>query len=128
MLDGVCISGGEPLLHPETAELARAVKALGYLVKLDTNGCFPDRLEQWIEEGLADYVAMDLKNAPRKYAQTAGLARLDLKPIERSVALLLSGRVGYEFRTTVVRQLHTAARNGIICRALSTPTPCSGRA
>lgn len=108
VLDGVCISGGEPLLHPETAELARAVKALGYLVKLDTNGCFPDRLEQWIEEGLADYVAMDLKNAPRKYAQTAGLARLDLKPIERSVALLLSGRVGYEFRTTVVRQLHTA--------------------
>ncbi len=108
ILDGVCISGGEPLLHPETAELARAVKALGFLVKLDTNGCFPDRLEQWMAEGLADYVAMDLKNAPLRYAETVGLPQLDLRPVERSVELLLSGRVAYEFRTTVVRELHTA--------------------
>ena len=81
---------------------------MGYKIKLDTNGSFPDRLVELVEEGLVDRVAMDIKNAPALYAKTAGLQELDLTAIERSKNFLLEGRVNYEFRTTVVRGLHTA--------------------
>ena len=108
VLEGVAITGGEPLLHGDLPELLREIRKLGYLVKLDTNGSFPERLEAVIGEGLADYVAMDVKNSPALYAATAGLESLDLAAIERSRDLLLQGRVDYEFRTTVVKGLHTA--------------------
>ncbi|MBQ8076571.1 MAG: anaerobic ribonucleoside-triphosphate reductase activating protein [Oscillospiraceae bacterium] len=107
ILDGVAITGGEPLLHAEMPAFLRKVKSLGFLVKLDTNGSFPDRLEALIAEGLVDRVAMDIKNAPSLYAETAGIPGLDLTPFERSKNLLLSGTVDYEFRTTVVKGLHT---------------------
>ena len=107
ILDGVAITGGEPLLHAEMPAFLRKVKSLGFLVKLDTNGSFPDRLEALIGEGLVDRVAMDIKNAPSLYAETAGIPGLDLTPFERSKNLLLSGTVDYEFRTTVVKGLHT---------------------
>ena len=108
MLDGVAVTGGEPLLHAELPDFLRRVRALGYRIKLDTNGTFPDRLRAVVEEGLVDRVAMDVKNAPLLYGKTVGLHRFDLTPVERSKDFLLEGRVEYEFRTTVVRGLHTA--------------------
>ena len=108
ILDGVAITGGEPLLHTDLPELLRQIKELGFLIKLDTNGTFPDRLEALIGEKLVDRVAMDIKNSPALYAETAGVPGLDLTPVDRSRALLLEGRVDYEFRTTVVKPLHTA--------------------
>ena len=108
LLDGVAITGGEPCLHPGLIDLMRRIRALGFAVKLDTNGAHPDRLAAILDEGLADYVAMDIKNSPEKYARTAGLAQLDLAPVRRSVALLMAGDIDYEFRTTVVDELHEA--------------------
>ncbi len=106
LLDGVAFTGGEPLMQRDLPDLLRRVKELGYPVKLDTNGAWPDRLSALIDEGLVDYVAMDVKNSPERYAQTAGLPALDLGPVRRSVELLLSGRVEYEFRTTAVAEYH----------------------
>ena len=108
VLDGVAVTGGEPLLHADIGDFLKEVKALGFLVKLDTNGSFPDRLISLVEAGLVDRVAMDIKNAPALYAKTAGLERFDLTGVERSKDFLLEGRVDYEFRTTVVKGLHTA--------------------
>ena len=107
MLDGVAVTGGEPLLHADIAPFLRKVRDLGYKIKLDTNGSFPDRLEQLIREGLVDRVAMDIKNSPAQYAVTAGIAGFDITPIMKSRDLLLSGVVEAEFRTTVVKGLHT---------------------
>ena len=109
LLDGVAITGGEPCLHPGLVELMRRIRAMGYAVKLDTNGAHPDRLEAILAEGLADYVAMDIKNSPEKYALTAGLKEMDLSPVRRSVSLLMNGTTDYEFRTTVVDELHEEA-------------------
>ena len=109
VLDGVAVTGGEPLLHPDMADFLAEVKAMGFLVKLDTNGSFPDRLIDLVEKGLVDRVAMDIKNSPALYAKTAGLAEgFDLSGIGRAKDFLLSGAVEYEFRTTVVKGLHTA--------------------
>lgn len=105
LLDGVAVTGGEPLLR-DIAPLLREVRALGYAVKLDTNGTHPARLRALLDEGLVDYVAMDVKNSPERYAETVGVAGLDLAPIRESAALLMEGRVDYEFRTTVCRELH----------------------
>ena len=108
LLDGVCISGGEPTLCPELEPLLRSVKALGYAVKLDTNGSRPEILKQLVSAGLVDYVAMDVKNSPARYPETTGAANADLLAVEDSLRFLLSGQVGYELRTTVVEQLHDA--------------------
>ena len=107
LLDGVAVTGGEPLLHADMADFLREVKALGFRVKLDTNGTFPDRLISLVEEKLVDRVAMDIKNAPALYARTAGLETMDMAAVMKSKNFLLSGSVEYEFRTTVVRGLHT---------------------
>ncbi len=107
VLEGVCISGGEPLLQENIAELLFQLKEQGYAVKLDTNGSQPKRLAQLVEEGLVDYVAMDVKNALASYDKTIGLSTFDLEPIKQSVAFLKQGKVPYEFRTTVVKELHT---------------------
>lgn len=106
LLDGVAITGGEPLMRRELPELLRKIKALGYLVKLDTNGSFPTRLKEVVAQGLVDYVAMDIKNAPDRYGKTVGFEKLGLDPIKESAAFLMTGAVEYEFRTTVVQQLH----------------------
>ncbi len=106
ILDGVCVSGGEPLLCADIAEFIRKIKTMGFSVKLDTNGSFPEKLEALIEEGLVDYVAMDIKSCAEKYASATGVP-VDMEKIEKSIDLLLSERVDYEFRTTVVRELHT---------------------
>lgn len=108
VLDGVCVTGGEPLLQDDLAGFLRAVRAMGYRIKLDTNGSFPERLRALVGEGLVDRVAMDVKNSPDLYAKTVGMRLLDIAAIERSKNYLLEGHVDCEFRTTVVRGLHTA--------------------
>ena len=108
LLDGVAITGGEPLLRRDLPDLLRAIRELGFAVKVDTNGNHPEALEGLLKEGLVDYVAMDVKNSPEKYALTVGLSALDLALIRRSVQMLMDGPVPYEFRTTVVDQLHKA--------------------
>lgn len=106
ILNGVCITGGEPTLYPDLETFIRRIKEMGYLVKLDTNGYNPDILIDLVNKGLIDFVAMDIKNSKEKYAVTAGLPSLDITRIEKSVQFLLSGAVPYEFRTTVVKELH----------------------
>ena len=107
LLDGVVISGGEPLLYAELLPFLQKVRALGYAIKVDTNGTNPHLLEQIVSEGLADYVAMDIKNSPAFYAATTGTPKPDIAAIEKSRDFLMSGVVDYEFRTTVVKGLHT---------------------
>ncbi|MBS5570255.1 MAG: anaerobic ribonucleoside-triphosphate reductase activating protein [Clostridiales bacterium] len=107
LLDGVVISGGEPLLQDELAPFLYKVKEKGLRVKLDTNGSLPERLRALMEKGLLDCIAMDIKNSPQKYVRTAGTA-VDLEAIGSSIALLLEEKIPYEFRTTAVRELHEA--------------------
>ncbi len=107
VLQGVCVTGGEPLLRDDVFGLLADIKALGYQIKLDTNGSFPARLQRAVREGLVDFVAMDIKNSPKSYAKTVGVPNFDLAPVRESAAFLLSGAVEYEFRTTVVDELHT---------------------
>ena len=108
LLDGVAVTGGEPLLREETLELLRRIRDLGYPVKLDTNGTHPERLRRAAEEGLIQYCAMDLKNSPDRYAETAGLPVIPLDRVRESAAFLMEGGIDYEFRTTVVREFHDA--------------------
>lgn len=109
LLDGVCVSGGEPTLYPGLQQLLKAIKSLGYAVKLDTNGSRPEILREVVRKGLVDYVAMDVKNSPARYAETVGLSRFDLGPTEESLRFLIGENVDYELRTTVVKPLHDAA-------------------
>jgi len=108
LLDGVCISGGEPMMQSDLGDFIREIKLLGYLVKLDTNGSYPERLKHFIDNNLVDYVAMDIKNSPDKYGETVGIKNFDINPIKESIAILHSNVVEYEFRTTVVREFHTS--------------------
>ena len=108
LLEGVAFTGGEPTLRSDLIDLFRKIKALGYPIKLDTNGLHPDRLKAILDEGLVEYVAMDIKNSPEKYAKTAGLATVDLDAIQTSIDLIRNAGIDYEFRTTVVDELHTA--------------------
>jgi len=109
LLDGVCVTGGEPTLQTDLPELLRDIRALGFAVKLDTNGSRPEVLQALLEEGLADYVAMDIKNGPSRYPETVGIPGFRLDRVEASIRLLLEGRVPFEFRTTVVEELHDEA-------------------
>lgn len=107
VLDGVCITGGEPLLQPDIEDFIGKIKDTGLLVKLDTNGSNPEKLKKLVSAGLVDYVAMDIKNSKEKYAETVDVSDFDIVPIEESVAYLLSGACDYEFRTTVTDELHS---------------------
>ena len=109
ILDGVCITGGEPLLNDDIDDFIKKVKDIGYLVKLDTNGTFPEKLDKLLEQGNIDYVAMDIKNCREKYPETVGQLTFDVKPVEDSVKILMGSGVEYEFRTTLVRELHSLA-------------------
>ncbi len=114
ILDGVVISGGEPLLQNDITDFIKQVKELGYSVKLDTNGTFPEKLRELVESGLVDYVAMDVKNSPELYAETIGISSYDISKIKESINFLLEGTVDYEFRTTVVREFHSVfGMNGL---------------
>ena len=107
LLDGVAITGGEPLLQPDIASFIRKIKNMGYAVKLDTNGTYPAKLRDLVEEGLVDYVAMDVKNCKEKYGETVGIQNYDVSKADESIKFLLSNKVDFEFRTTVVKEFHT---------------------
>lgn len=107
-LEGVCISGGEPLMQEGLEDFIRKVREKGFLIKLDTNGSYPERLSKLLNRGLIDYVAMDVKNSFEKYPETVGIPNFDAKPVFESIRLLLDGSVPFEFRTTLVKPLHTA--------------------
>ncbi|MBQ9151126.1 MAG: anaerobic ribonucleoside-triphosphate reductase activating protein [Clostridia bacterium] len=107
ILEGVCVTGGEPTLQPDLPAFLARIKAMGYAVKLDTNGYRPSVLKALVEAGLVDYVAMDVKNSIARYGETVGIARFDPSPIEESMDYLMAGHVPFEFRTTLVSGLHT---------------------
>ena len=109
MLEGVCVSGGEPTLMPDLLPFLSKIKELGYLVKLDTNGTAPDVIKEGVKSGLIDYVAMDIKSSREGYVRAVGIDGFDTSRIEESVSLLRSGLVEHEFRTTLVRELHSDA-------------------
>lgn len=109
LLDGVCISGGEPLLQKDIVDFIRKVKDLGYKVKLDTNGSSPKKLKQLIEDGLIDYVAMDIKNDFLNYDKTAGMCT-NIDNIKKSIEIIENSNIEYEFRTTIVKQFHDVGK------------------
>ena len=123
LLDAVCVTGGEPTLQKDLRQLLERIKALGYLVKLDTNGGKPAVLKELVEAGLVDYVAMDIKNAPERYGETAGVPKMALAPIEESMRYLLSGAVDFEFRTTVAEELHGEGEMAAIGQWLKALSP-----
>ena len=105
LLDGVAVTGGEPLLREEIPSFLEKIRSIGYPVKLDTNGTHPRMLQRLMEADLVQYVAMDIKNSPERYEETAGVP-VNLEAVRESVSLLLAGKTDYEFRTTVVAELH----------------------
>ena len=107
ILDGVCITGGEPLLQNDLEDFIVKIRSLGFKIKLDTNGTFPDKLSILLNKGLIDYVAMDIKNSPEKYPLTVGQLDFDVIPVLESASILMKGSVPYEFRTTLVREFHS---------------------
>ncbi len=123
ILDGVCVTGGEPTLQPDLPEFLERIKSLSYVVKLDTNGYKPQVLRKVAETGLVDYVAMDIKNTPEKYGITTGLSSVDTDAIFESVDFLKNGTVPFEFRTTVVKEFHDPEDLITIARWLSGDMP-----
>ena len=106
LVDAVVFSGGEPTLLEDLKVKIKAVRDLGFLIKLDTNGTNPKLLEELLDEGLLDYVAMDIKNCPNLYAETCGLKFIDVDNIKKSINLLMTKAKDYEFRTTLVKEFH----------------------
>lgn len=106
ILTGVCITGGEPTLQEDLAEFITRIRAMGYLIKLDTNGSRPKVLARLLEKGLIDYAAMDIKASTGKYHVLAGVETIDTSVIEESARILQESGIRYEFRTTVVKELH----------------------
>ena len=107
ILDGVCVSGGEPTLSPDLTDFLFRIKELGYNIKLDTNGTRPDVLRHLIQNHLIYKIAMDIKSCPENYPLLCGINAPDMDAINESVKILMQEAPDYEFRTTVVKELHT---------------------
>lgn len=122
ILDGVCVTGGEPTLQKDLKSFLKRIKEMGFAVKLDTNGYKPDLLKEIIDEGLCDYVAMDVKNTPEKYALTVGKT-IDTDKILQSISVLKEEKIPCEFRTTVVKEFHTEEDIKEIARLLKGSVP-----
>jgi len=108
LVDAVCVTGGEPTLQPDLCDFLAKVRDMGYATKLDTNGLRPDVLKEVLDKKLVDFVAMDVKNSPEKYARTVGVNNVDMGKILESMRLLKESGVDYEFRTTIIKEFHTA--------------------
>ena len=106
-LEGICITGGEPTLQKDLLPFLKQCKELGYLTKLDTNGTRPDVIRAALNAKLLDYIAMDIKNSPARYAETCGLSSVRFSDFEESVDIIKNCGLPYEFRTTVVKEFHT---------------------
>jgi len=118
ILDGICITGGEPLLQRDIEDFISKVKEMGFKVKLDTNGSSPFRLKSLLDKGLLDYVAMDIKNDFLNYDKTSGIERINIENIKRSIDIIENSNVEYEFRTTIVKELHNMFQLEQICKYL----------
>ena len=121
-LEGVCITGGEPTLQPDLESFICKIKEMGYLVKLDSNGYRPDVIKKLLNAGYLDYIAMDIKNSLTHYGETAGVGEMDdfaKKTISESIGLIMNSGIEYEFRTTVVKELHSEADFREIAEMLS---------
>lgn len=108
ILEGLCVTGGEPTLNQDLPDFIAKVKALGYSVKVDTNGTNPDMVKLLVKESLADYFAIDIKNDRENYAEVIGFKKFDTLNVEKTVEFLLSGAAKYEFRTTLIAEYHKA--------------------
>lgn len=106
ILDGVCITGGEPLINSDIKDYIKKIKDLGYLVKVDTNGCNPKLLKELIDKKLVDYIAMDIKNIYSKYDITSGVC-VNIDNIKKSISIIENSGIDYEFRTTIVKEFHS---------------------
>lgn len=123
VLTGICITGGEPTLQPDLAEFMRKVHSLGYKIKLDTNGYRPEIIANLLENKLLDYIAMDIKSGYSNYVNVSGISHLDFKKIESSISIIESSGIPYEFRTTVVKELHNQTDFEEIADMLSPKSP-----
>ncbi len=123
ILDGVCITGGEPTLQKDLIPFIKRIKDMGFLVKLDTNGAKPDVLKEVLDNGLADYVAMDIKASPERYSEATGIKDFDFAPVKESIHLLEESTVKHEFRTTVTEELHSEEDFEKILALFSCDTP-----
>ena len=108
LVDAVCVTGGEPTLQPDLCDFLAKVRSMGYATKLDTNGLRPDVLKAVLDDKLVDYVAMDVKNSPEKYAHTIGVQNVDMSKILNSIQLLKDSGIDFEFRTTLIKEFHTS--------------------
>ena len=106
ILDGICLSGGEPLMNPDALEFLKYLRGFGYKIKLDTNGFFPKQLEQAINQNLLDYVALDIKAPKESYAAATGISDIDVAPLCQSIEMIMNSGIDHEFRTTAVKGLH----------------------
>ena len=106
LVDAVVFSGGEPTIEPDLEVKMKAVKELGFLIKLDTNGTNPELVEKLLDDKVVDYVAMDIKNSPSLYAETCGVNFIQIEKIKKSIAVIMSKAPDYEFRTTLVKEFH----------------------
>lgn len=118
LIDGVCISGGEPLLQEDIDEFISKIRQMGFSIKIDTNGSSPSRLKRLIDKNLIDYVAMDVKNDFLNYDKTSGVERLNIENIKRSIKIIEESNIEYEFRTTLVREFHKLGQLEKICEYL----------
>ncbi|MBQ9989345.1 MAG: anaerobic ribonucleoside-triphosphate reductase activating protein [Lachnospiraceae bacterium] len=123
ILTGVCISGGEPTLQPDLISFIRKIREFDLLIKLDTNGYRPDVIEELLQLNLLDYIAMDIKSGCSHYSLLAGIDDLDLEKIKKSISLIEHSGIAYEFRTTVVKDYHTAWDFEEISQFLSPQSP-----
>ena len=106
ILDGVCLTGGEPLAQKDAVRFIEFLKSFGYKVKLDTNGFYPERLQEIIDKGLVDYIAMDIKSSKSGYPKAVGIQDIDITPMIKSTELIMGSGIDYEFRTTAVKGIH----------------------
>ena len=106
ILDGICLTGGEPLAQNDSVKFIEFLRSFGYKIKLDTNGFYPERLKAVVDKGLVDYIATDIKSSPEGYAKAVGIDNIDLSPLNESIKLIMNSGIDYEFRTTAVKGLH----------------------
>ncbi len=123
ILDGVCITGGEPTLQKELIPFMEKIRAMGFLIKLDTNGARPDVLRKVLAKKLADYVAMDIKAAPERYGEAVDIADFDFSEVKESIRILEEDCIPHEFRTTVTQELHSEEDFEKILSLFSSDTP-----